>query len=95
MPGFNDQIRKLERFTTQSRNALSNFDKLATKSLEVGRNLDAGAIARGDTEAQKTADSVKAAADDAARLTKDEKCSSRYESNCKQLLRPDPQLTTN
>ena len=59
MPGFNDQIRKLERFTTQSGNALSNFDKLATKSLEVGRNLDAGAIARGNTEAQKTADSVK------------------------------------
>lgn len=68
MPGFNDQIRKLERFTTQSKNALSNFEGLATKSLEVGRNLDAGAIARGDTEARKVADSVKAAADDAVRL---------------------------
>ena len=67
MPGFNDQIRKLERFTTQSGNALSNFDKLATKSLEVGRNLDAGAIAKGNTEAQKTADSVKKVADEAAR----------------------------
>ena len=31
MPGFNDQIRKLERFTTQSKNALLNFDRLSNK----------------------------------------------------------------